>query len=218
MKLYEIFLLFLFYAIIGWCMEVAQSLIKHKKFVNRGFLIGPYCPIYGYGAVAITLLLEKYLYDPLVLFIMAIIICSVLEYFTSYFMEKIFKARWWDYTNRKFNINGRICLETMIPFGVLGTLISYFINPILFNIFNKIPSNTLGMISFVIFIILLIDNIISFTIISNIKNLCDNIKGDSTETVTAEVHKILKERKTILYNRIVNAFPSYKVVGKRWKK
>jgi uncharacterized membrane protein len=82
------FLLFMSYAILGWCMEVTCKLIEKKKFINRGFLIGPYCPIYGWGAVAITILLSRYMSDPIVLFIMAIVICSILEYFTSYFMEK----------------------------------------------------------------------------------------------------------------------------------
>ena len=89
------FLLFMIYAILGWIMEVTCKLIQYKRFINRGFLIGPYCPIYGYGALLITILLHKYTNDPIVLFIMAIVVCGTLEYLTSYFMEKIYKARWW---------------------------------------------------------------------------------------------------------------------------
>ena len=138
-KLSLLFLLFITYSFIGWCMEVGCKLVELKKFINRGFLIGPYCPIYGWGCILIIILLNKYTNDPLVLFIMAIVICSILEYFTSYFMEKLFKARWWDYSRRKFNINGRICLETMIPFGLLGCLIMYFVNPFFVSIYSKIP-------------------------------------------------------------------------------
>lgn len=127
-------------------MEVTQGYVRHKKFVNRGFLIGPYCPIYGYGAISMTLLLKGYANDPIVLFVMAIVICSILEYTTSFVMEKLFKIRWWDYSNRKFNINGRICLETMIPFGILGCLMIYFVNPFMFAIIDMIPSNLINII------------------------------------------------------------------------
>ena len=97
------FLLFIIYAFLGWVMEVTAKLIQYKRFINRGFLVGPYCPIYGFGAVLITILLERYLYDPVILFVMAIVTCATLEYLTSWIMEKLFKARWWDYSNRKFN-------------------------------------------------------------------------------------------------------------------
>ena len=102
------FLLFMTYSILGWILEVSCKLVEKKKFVNRGFLIGPYCPIYGWGALIMTLLLNNYLNNIFTLFIMNILICSVLEYFTSYILEVIFKARWWDYSNKKFNINGPI--------------------------------------------------------------------------------------------------------------
>ena len=99
------YLLFMIYAILGWCMEVIAKFFQYHRFINRGFLIGPYCPIYGWGALAITILLKKYVYDPIVLFVMGVVVCSILEYLTSYFMEKIYHSRWWDYSQRKFNIN-----------------------------------------------------------------------------------------------------------------
>lgn len=125
------FLLFIIYAVIGWCMEVVCKLIQYKKFVDRGFLIGPYCPIYGVGALLITFFLNKYVQDPVVLFVMAVVVCGILEYLTSYFMEKIYHARWWDYSSKKFNINGRICLSNLIAFGILGMFIMYISNPFL---------------------------------------------------------------------------------------
>ena len=88
----------------GWFIEIINGLIQTKKFVNRGFLIGPYCPIYGVGGILITLLLSKYYDDPIVLFFMGIAVCGILEYLTSYIMEKFFKARWWDYSKRKFRL------------------------------------------------------------------------------------------------------------------
>src|SRR5574344_2167877 len=173
MSIYNIamlFMLFITYSIIGWCMEVTCKLIELKKFINRGFLIGPYCPIYGWGCILITVLLNKYMKDPLVLFVMAIVICSILEYFTSYFMEKIFKARWWDYSRRKFNINGRICLETMIPFGILGCVMILVFNPIVFSFLKLFSKNILIIISIITFIILIVDYVASTCIIFNFRN------------------------------------------------
>ena len=140
------FLLFMIYAILGWCMEVTCKLIQYKRFINRGFLIGPYCPIYGYGAILITFLLKKYTNDPIALFFMAIIICGTLEYLTSYFMEKIFKARWWDYSQKKFNINGRVCLNTIIPFGLLGLFIMYVSNPFFISKIEMLPQMWLSIL------------------------------------------------------------------------
>ncbi|MEF2690645.1 MAG: putative ABC transporter permease [Bacilli bacterium] len=209
------FLLFVFYSFLGWLMEVTQGYVRHKKFVNRGFLIGPYCPIYGYGAISMTLLLKGYANDPIVLFVMAIVICSILEYTTSFVMEKLFKIRWWDYSNRKFNINGRICLETMIPFGILGCLMIYFVNPFIFAIIDMIPSNLINIIAVILFIIYLVDNAVSITIISNLKDITLDVKGDSTEKVTKEVRKRVLAGQQTLYKRIVKAFSSFKVVRKK---
>ena len=109
MSLSLLVVLFITYSIIGWVIEEIDILILQKKVVNRGFLIGPYCPIYGFGSLFIILFLNKYLDDPIVLFFMTMISCGILEYLTSFIMEKIFKTRWWDYSDEKFNINGRIC-------------------------------------------------------------------------------------------------------------
>ena len=191
------FLLFMTYSVLGWILEVSCKLVEKKKFINRGFLIGPYCPIYGWGALMMTLLLKKYLNDIFTLFIMNILICSILEYFTSYFLEVIFKARWWDYSNKKFNINGRICLETMIPFGLFGLLVMYVINPIIFNILNMIPISIIYFISIVLFLLLLIDTITSYSIITKIKNINKKtqshilLKKDNTEKITLLVKKEL---------------------------
>ena len=211
-----LFLVFFLYSVIGYIVEIIFCTIHSGKPVwNRGFLIGPYCPIYGYGAISMTLLLKGYANDPIVLFVMAIVICSILEYTTSFVMEKLFKIRWWDYSNRKFNINGRICLETMIPFGILGCLMIYFVNPFMFAIIDMIPSNLINIIVVILFIIYLVDNAISITIISNLKDITLNVKGDSTEKVTKEVRKRVLAGQQTLYKRIVKAFSSFKVVRKK---
>ena len=196
------FLLFIIYSFIGWVVEVIDTYIIKRKFVNRGFLIGPYCPIYGYGSILMIIFLNKYLQDPIALFVMAVFICSILEYFTSYIMEKLFKARWWDYSNRKFNINGRICLETLIPFGIGGCFIMYILNPFIVSILNIINFKILNILTILLFIIFIIDNIVSFNIILNVKNITSSIRKDSTEEITKMVKDVLRN-KSILSKRLI---------------
>lgn len=203
------FLLFISYAFLGWCMEVICKLIETKKFIDRGFLIGPYCPIYGWGALAITLLLQRYKSDPLVLFVMSTLICSVIEYFTSYFMEKKYHARWWDYSNKKFNINGRICLETLIPFGILGVVIMYVTNPLLLDLYQAIPQGLLPILSILLFLGFIIDNIVSSNVIASIHVEGSRLKKDNTEEITEKVKQVLRQ-KSWLHRRLINAYPNLK--------
>ena len=202
------FLLFMIYAILGWIMEVTCKLVQYKRFINRGFLIGPYCPIYGYGALLITILLKRYTSDPIVLFVMAIVVCGTLEYLTSYFMEKIYKARWWDYSTKKFNINGRVCLETVIPFGILGLLIMYILNPFFIGKIEAIPPIILNVLSGILLIIYICDNIISGIVIRYVKKTEKDLgkELDNTEEITKKVKEIL-ENKSVLHRRLVNAYP-----------
>lgn len=198
-------------------MEVCLSLIQEKKFVNRGFLIGPYCPIYGVGCVLITLCLQSFVSNPFILFLMSLIICSGLEYATSYIMEKLFKARWWDYSNYKFNINGRICLRYMLAFGILGTIIIYIVNPYLISLISKLTSNVLYLISAIIAIIFVIDNIISFKIIYTFKNTFIKVAKDNTDEINKKVHEILLT-KTGLAKRLRESFPDLQVKINKTKK
>lgn len=211
------FLLFISYAFLGWCMEVTCKLIQYKKFINRGFLIGPYCPIYGWGALAITILLKRYMEDPLVLFVMSTIICSIIEYLTSYFMEKKYHARWWDYSNKKFNINGRICLETLIPFGILGVAIMYGTNPILFKLYNQIPQLVINILTAILFIGFIVDNIISSNIISSINIEGNKLIKDNTEEITEKIKQVLRQ-KSWLHRRLINAYPGLKDIRVKIKK
>lgn len=211
------FLLFISYAFLGWCMEVTCKFIQHKKFINRGFLIGPYCPIYGWGALAITILLKRYMEDPLVLFVMSTLICSIIEYLTSYFMEKKYHARWWDYSNKKFNINGRICLETLIPFGILGVAIMYGTNPILFKLYNQIPQLVINILTVILFIGFIVDNIISSNIISSINVEENKLIKDNTEEITEKIKQVLRQ-KSWLHRRLINAYPGLKDIKVKIKK
>ena len=211
------FILFLIYSIIGWIMEVIFTLFKDKTLVNRGFLIGPYCPIYGCGCVLIILLLKRYSNDFFVLFIMSMVVCSILEYLTSYIMEKLFKARWWDYSDRKFNINGRICLETMIPFGLLGCLLMYVINPFISGFISKVPKDILNPISIVLFILFVIDNIASYSIITKLHLHTNKIVMDNTEEITKKVREYVTNHSKF-GKRLMKSFPNLKVLKERYER
>ena len=200
--------LFFIYSFLGWLMESIGDTIKKKKFVNRGFLIGPYCPIYGVGVLLITILLQKYRNDIWITFFMSLLICGTLEYLTSYIMEKIFKARWWDYSQRKFNINGRICLETLIPFGIAGTFIIYVANPFLLKYIEMIPDLAMHIIIGVLLVLYIVDCIVSFKIILNLKEMSREFK-DNTIEISDKVKKIIK-KKMRPYRRLVRAFPRIK--------
>ncbi len=207
------FLYFIIYSMIGWFMEVCVSLWNKHKFINRGFLIGPYCPIYGWGSLAIILVVGQNTSDVLAVFLKAILICSLLEYFTSYFMEKIYNVRWWDYSNKKFNINGRICLETMVPFGILALLIIYVVHPIIIKFVGLLSPLALIIVSTLIFIIYFVDNVISTFILFKIKGKIKSEKKDNTEKIKKYIEKWFQDN-SILYRRIKNAFPKFEIFKK----
>lgn len=212
MRLTEMFLLFIIYAFLGWIVEIINNVVVFKKFVNRGFLIGPYCPIYGVGGLIATIFLTKYKESIIVLFVMSMFLFALLEYFTSYLMEKLFKARWWDYTDYRFNINGRICLETLIPFGLLGCFAIYVVNPIIFSIFNMTNIVVLRIIALVIFIIFIIDFTVSLKIINSFKDTAVKfLKKDNTEEITKKVKEILLS-KSVWTKRLIESFPKAKAV------
>lgn len=220
-----IYILFFFvYSFLGWCLEVICKLITEKRFINRGILIGLICPIYGYGVLIMTLFFRKYLNDPITLFILIIVSCSILEYFTSYFLEKVYHTRWWDYSTKKFNINGRICLETMIPFGILGLLIMNYMNPIVFNLLNILPNYLIYILSTIFLITYIIDNIISCKIIYNIQKLSKEIqskqiiKKDDTERITRLVRKQIEKSMKLLDRRLIHAFPHLEMLKFKKKK
>ena len=214
------FLLFIIYSIAGWTMEVVLKYKENKRFIDRGFLIGPYCPIYGYGAILITLLLYRYKNDPVVLFFMTVLSCGALEYFTSWIMEKLFKARWWDYSKRKFNLDGRVCLGTLIPFGIFGLILTYITNPFFINNFNNINIRVLDVISIIILIIYIIDNIISTIIIIGFRRTTIKVEKegthDDTEQITKKVREILAQ-KSWGYKRLIDAFPRLETIKVRIK-
>ena len=123
-------LYFSLYAIAGWVCESIWVSVGTRKVVNRGFLAGPYCPIYGFGALLILLTCVPLKAYPPLVFVVAMLAATVLEYFTGWLLETLFHTRWWDYSKRKFNLKGRICLRNALLFGLMGVAVTYLLDPL----------------------------------------------------------------------------------------
>ena len=154
------FLWLMIYSIIGWIYESTICSIGQRKLINRGFLNGPYCPIYGTGAVLVLLVLGR-IQNPVLLFFAGAVLTCSLEYLTSWLMEKLFHARWWDYSHYRFNIQGRICLLGAIVFGFGGVLIIDVVQPQVERLTAMIPLLAVHMICAVAAIVVIIDTIVT---------------------------------------------------------
>ena len=135
----QLFLAFLVYSFLGWVCETVYCSIGQRKFVNRGFLNGPLCPVYGFGAVAVLLFLRPLRENLLLLFFGGMILTSVIEYITGFALEKLFAAKWWDYSNYRFNIHGRVCLRNSLMFGVLSVVAARLVDPVVQGMIQALP-------------------------------------------------------------------------------
>lgn len=202
------FMFFFIMSVLGYFAECTFVSLENKKFVyNRGFLMGPYIPIYGAGACSVIILLKRYMNDPIVFFLLTSFTCSFIEYITSYVMEKVFKVRWWDYSGDKFNINGRICLKNSFLFGLAGLAILYTIYPLICSFLSFLPKIVLEVIAVICFIAFVSDFIFTVKALINVKTSLKNIKGDATQEAHEEVMKAL-EKHRFQFNRLINSHPN----------
>lgn len=153
-------LLFFIYSFVGWLYETMLCSIEEKKFINRGFLKGPYCPVYGFGAIIDIIVLNN-IDNIFVLFFAGVILTCSLEYFTSWLLEKLFDARWWDYSYMKFNIKGRICLLGAIVFGLFSVLLIKLLHPFVMSLINKIDYGYLVFLTILLTLIFVVDLVIT---------------------------------------------------------
>lgn len=204
----QYFMIFFIASIIGYFIEIIFCSIQSKKIIlNRGFLIGPYIPIYGAGTILVATFLYKYRHDPFVFFWMTVILCSFIEYITSYIMEKVFKVRWWDYSKESFNLNGRICLQNSMIFGIAGLIVIYTIYPFICHFLSLINKYLLEVIASILFFIFIAD--LSFTTITliNVRSNLMKFQGkDATEEAREEVLKAIKKQNFFVI-RLLKAFP-----------
>lgn len=142
---YELLWIFFVYALLGWCTEVIYAALVTGKFVNRGFLNGPVCPIYGFGAAIIFLCLEPLKQNLLLLFLGSVLLTSLLELAAGFVLEKLFHQRWWDYSDEPFNLGGYICLRFSIAWGLIGLFVVDLLHPTVMLLVRLLP-HTLGVV------------------------------------------------------------------------
>ena len=205
----NIILLFFIYAFAGWCMEVILKYIQYHRFINRGFLTGPVCPIYGFGAVLITVVignLASVESGPVMTFALSFVICGAVEYLTSLILEKIFHARWWDYSQKPMNLHGRVWIGNLVLFGLAGVAIIHIVNPILFPALDRIPLKTRKVTAVVLLAILAADFVMSCFVLKLVKTSVDSSEADNTEEISKEVRQLLTNR-SYFYSRFADAYP-----------
>lgn len=220
MELIKIYLLFWIFAFFGWIIEMIYCAITDKVIVNRGFFIGPYCPIYGFGGISMLLFLP-YKDSPFVCFVLSLFTCTIIEYFTSFIMEKMFKVRWWDYSNDSFNINGRVCLRNALAFGALGVLVTRYVYPFLKGILDSFNDNTIKILALIILICTFTDIIISFKAMNKIKDIINkNINSLKNIDATANIKKMIKDNLKLSYleERLVKTYHLFEKGKDKWHK
>lgn len=180
------------YSFLGWAMESAFVSIGQKKWVNRGFINGPLCPIYGTGALLVLLTLEPIKENKILLFFGAILIASLVEYAVGFILEKLFAATWWDYSDKPFNIKGRVCLERSVEWGILCLFVVQVVQPFIRRFILAIPRALGEAVGSVLLIYLAVDTTITVLQI---------LRFNEKLAALSESHETLKERleKTKLY-------------------
>lgn len=208
------FLIFIILSFCGYIAEVVYCSILCKRFVNRGFLFGPVCPIYGVGGLLIIILLNKYNSDPLIVFLVGMLITSVIEYYTSYLLEKLFHNKWWDYSNRKDSINGRVCLKNSLLFGIGSLAIIYIAYPLINKLLGYLSNRMIIILGSILLIIFIIDIIFSSFIAYNLRHriiIAEELKEEKLKMLPIILEKKYSDeiaKLKIVRNRLLKAFPN----------
>ena len=167
------FVWYILYSVAGWILETLLYIFRDGKVVKRGFLFGPLCPIYGAAALICNAALYGRVHNIGLIFLAGFFLCGALEYLTHFIMEKIFNAMWWDYSDRRFNIKGRVYLKGLIFFGVGTVLIVRVLQPLVVRLTDAIPHTALYWICFVLYTVLLMD---AATTIADVKGSIKSLK------------------------------------------
>ena len=170
------FLYFSIYSVLGWVCETVYCSIIQRKFVNRGFLNGPVCPVYGVGAVLVIYLLQPVAGNVPALFLTGMLVTTVLEYLTSVLLEKLFHMKWWDYSHFKLQINGRVCLLNSLMFGALSVFVMLALHPRVQKLVDLIPAAVLPWISLGIAAVFIADTVLTVRSILILKGKLEEVR------------------------------------------
>ena len=202
-------LLFFAYALLGWCIEVTLKYFQFHRFINRGFLTGPLLPIYGSGAVLITLAVDGL--APLessvgTTFALSFVLCGTVEYLTSFALEKRYHARWWDYSKKPMNLHGRVWIGNLILFGLGGVLIAKVLNPVFLGVFGMLTLSGREILAAGLGGLFLADCVMSHFVLKLVKTGVESSEADSTEEISREVQLLLHDR-SVFHRRFADAYP-----------
>ena len=208
-SLIDLVLLFFAYAFLGWCIEVTLKYFQFHRFINRGFLTGPWLPIYGSGAALITVVIRGL--SPLessigTTFAVSFLLCGFLEYMTSYVLEKRFHARWWDYSQKPMNLHGRVWIGNLILFGLGGVLIVVLINPLLLRLSACMSLMLREILAFSLSALFITDYVMSHFVLKLVKVSVERSEADNTEAISKEVRLLLSDR-SVFHRRFAEAYP-----------
>lgn len=208
-SLINLILLFFAYAFLGWCIEVTLKYFQFHRFINRGFLTGPWLPIYGSGAALITIAVKGL--SPLessvgTTFMVSFILCGVVEYMTSFVLEKRFHARWWDYSQKPMNLHGRVWIGNLILFGLGGVLIVEMINPLLLRLSGHLSFRLRETLAIILSSIFTADYVMSHFVLKLVKTGVENSEADDTEAINKEIRLLLNDR-SFFHRRFAEAYP-----------
>lgn len=209
-------LIFLAYSCLGWFIEMFATLIQHHRIYNRGFLIGPICPIYGVGAV-----LGSWIFSGVdqvgLIFLLCAIGGGLLEYTTSSWMEACFHVRWWDYKDEPFNINGRTCLGAMFGIGLLGVLVIKVFTPAMLSFLGGFNDTTICIVAALLFVISVVDLTWSLILILHFRVAAGTVDADATAEISENIRNVMMQRSK-LDRRLAKAFPNLEVSQKKSRK
>ncbi len=199
MSIYYSILYFFVYGFLGWCTEVIFAAFKQHRFVNRGFLNGPICPIYGVGVTLVIACLEAFQSNLLLLYISSVILVTVLEGVTGWAMDKLFHNKWWDYSKLPFNIGGYVCLLFSLIWGVACVFIVYFVHPLIHQVLSLIPHTAGIALIAILGIALLSDMIVTTSAIVKFNQYLELLKH-----ITDELHAISNQIGAELYQNVMH--------------
>lgn len=206
-NVYQLLWIFFVYSFIGWCGEAAMAAVHRRKFVNRGFVSGPICPVYGAGAAAVAVFLPELKDQLFFLFLGGMIVTTFVEYLTGRILELIFHRKWWDYSDQRFNLDGYVCLKNSVVWGICSVLMICFFDPLLCRLLVLIPRLAGDILLWILGVLLVIDAVGSGVAVLGLKK-----KQSRITQITEELHKTSKLLENALTTRIqkrmVKAFPN----------
>ena len=196
--MYYLILYFFVYGFLGWCTEVAFAACKERKFVNRGFLNGPICPIYGIGVGIVVQFLTPYKENLVLLYIASVVMVTALEWVTGFILEKIFHNKWWDYSKMPLNLNGYVCLLFSLIWGAACVLIVDFIHPLIHKVLSWIPFPVGMTLIVVLGIVMFADLYVTASTILKMNKHLEKMKEIATD-----LHRISDELGENIYQEVV---------------